>query len=113
MQSMQVDQPILELVKPDIFDEAPRHPQCWLSFYEYACDYNIWLPDEEKIKNTCLFLGGVAKKWYDLRVLSSDRHTWPDWKQSFQPSLGKSKFQAWDNIIAFKYHSGPVLEYFV
>lgn len=102
----------LEYVKPDMFDGDSSSPESWLTFYEYACNENYWHSDEDKVKNMRLFLSGIAKSWYELRVNAHSNKPWTEWKENFLGSFGENKVLLWDKAIAFKYRSGSALSYF-
>lgn len=55
-----------------------RGAQCWLFFYEYACDCNMRVTDEEKIESMRMLPGGVVKKWYVLCAFSSEWDSGPE-----------------------------------
>lgn len=103
--------PRFELVKPDPFDGTTSSPDAWLSFYEYACEKNYWIEDDDKIKNMRLFLTGVAKRWYELRI-SQPSKPWQSWKTSFQQAFRENPVECWDKAIFFKYRGGSLVEYF-
>lgn len=107
-----ISRPSLEHVKPDMFDGESSSPESWLTFYEYACNENYWHSDEDKVKNMRLFLSGIAKSWYELRVNAHSNKPWTEWKESFLSSFGENKVLLWDKAIAFKYTSGSALSYF-
>lgn len=94
------NKPRFKMVKPDNFDGSSSSPECWINFYEYACGQNNWNTDDDKVKNLRLFLDGMAKKWYELRVLSHERESWHEWRDNFLCSFGVNKVQAWDHAIA-------------
>lgn len=106
--------PSLETVKPDAYDgSSSANAQAWLSFYEYACGQNGWRQDLDKVMNMRLYLRGIAKTWHDLRITERGNRPWAEWRDSFLTSFSESKLQSWDRAIAFKYSSGPLVEYFL
>lgn len=89
-----------KMVKPDIFDGAFSNPECWINFYEHACGPNNWQTVHDKVKkNLCLFLDGMAKKYYELCVLLHEYESWQEWQDNFLSSFGQ-KLQAWQRAIA-------------
>lgn len=100
-----VNKPRFEMVKPDTYYGGSSSPDCWIKFYEYACGQNCWGTDDDKIKNLRPFLGEIAKKWYELRVMSREREPWQDWRASFL-SFGEDMVQAWDRAMTYKYRGG-------
>ncbi|KAH7973687.1 hypothetical protein HPB49_003901 [Dermacentor silvarum] len=59
-----------------------------------------------------LFLSGIAKSWYELRVNAHSNKPWMEWKENFLGSFGENKVLLCDKAIAFKYRSGYALSYF-
>lgn len=106
------DRPKFELTKPDPFDGKTSCPSAWMGFYEYACTKNFWTADEDRITNLRLFLTGMAKKWYELRILDHMDSPWIEWKASFLESFGENPVDRWDKAIFYKFRSGTALEYF-
>lgn len=109
--ALSVPKPRTELVRPDTFD-ASTSPQAWVDFYEYACEKNNWITDSDKVKNLRLFLTGMPKKWYELKICEQKDDTWLNWKESFLSSFQENAVDRWDRAIFFKYRSGSPLEYF-
>lgn len=62
-------------------------------------------------KNLCLFLDGMAKKHYKLRVLLHKHKSWQKWWDNFLSSFG-DKLKAWDRAIAYKYKEGTAMPYY-
>lgn len=104
--------PSFELVKPDVFDGVSASPVAWLNFFEYASEKNGWTADEEKIKNMRLFLRGMAKSWYELRIPDHVEDAWKSWKDSFLTSFQENAVDRWDRALTYKYRGGSTLEYF-
>lgn len=101
-----------ELVKPEPFDSTSGNPEAWISFFEYACKQNGWDTDEQRVKHMLPFLSGIARKWYELRIIGHECDAWSTWKESFISSFRGSPLERWDQAIFYRYRSGPVIEYF-
>lgn len=106
------EKPRFEIVKPDLFDGYSSSPEGWIDFYEYASEKNLWNSEHDRIKNMRLFLTGVAKKWFELRLVDHPEASWNDWKASFLTSFKRNPVDRWDRAIFYKYKTGLLLEYF-
>lgn len=106
------EKPRFEAVKPDMFDGYSSSPEGWIDFYEYASEKNFWNSEQDRIKNMRLFLTGVAKKWFELRLVDHPEESWNDWKASFLTSFKRNPVDRWDQAIFYKYKTGLILEYF-
>ncbi|KAG0431791.1 hypothetical protein HPB47_021437, partial [Ixodes persulcatus] len=95
------EKPKFETVKPDMFDGYSSSPEGWIDFYEYASE-----------KNMRLFLTGIGKKWFELRLVDHPEASWNDWKASFFTSFKRNPVDRWDQAIFYKYKTGLILEYF-
>lgn len=104
--------PRFGLTKSELSDGQSCSPEGSIDFYGYASEKNFWTMDEDHIKNITLFLTGMAKKWYELRMFSHANDAWEAWKPSFVQSFGESAGEKWDRATFYKFMSGLILDYF-
>lgn len=79
--------PRLEMVKPEMFDGHALSPERLIAFYEYASDKNFWKSEQDRIKNTGLFLTDLSKEWYVLRLVDLPDASWSEWTAIFLTSF--------------------------
>lgn len=60
-----------------------------------------------------LFLGGVAKQWYELRLIENADEPWNEWKSNFLTTFQENTVESWHQamLLHFKPGLGTLLEY--
>lgn len=76
----------------------------------YARILNIGAADNTQ--NIRVFLGRIAKKWYELWALSREQELWQEWGANSLSCFCGSKVQSWNRAITYRYGRAPSLEYF-
>lgn len=101
------------IVEPHNFEDSHSSPNYWLWFYEYACEKNGWVSDEQKIRNMRRYLGGIAKAWYEMQLLDEPRACWEHWKTSFLAVFHHNAVESWEAALRYTFERGSLLKYFL
>ncbi|KAH8019294.1 hypothetical protein HPB51_018689 [Rhipicephalus microplus] len=79
-----------EAANPDPFDGDSTRPDTWIKFHENACENNSWQASSQRIRDMCLFLTGLARKWCELHYAGHEFDTWDEWKRSFLAAFNEN-----------------------
>lgn len=101
--SLNAEKPVPKLLEPDAFDGSSSSPDSWKEFYQYAAVKNKWHSDDDNIYNMRTYLRGVARKWYELRVIEDANNPWNDCNESFLTTFRTNPVKRWDTALKFKF----------